>query len=42
MEKTTKFFNRRNFIKATTVLAAGLTGVPLISEGGRVIEKDDG
>lgn len=41
MEKTIQNFNRRKFIKATSALTAGLTGVALISQAGWRIEKED-
>lgn len=41
MEKPTKNFNRRNFIKATATFTAGLTGVASLSQTGTMIEKED-
>ncbi len=41
MEKSASAFNRRNFIKAGTVLTAGLTAAPIISKAEKIIEKDD-
>ncbi len=41
MEKKTKNFNRRNFIKTTATLTAGLTGIASISQAETNIEKED-
>jgi hypothetical protein len=42
MEKLRKIYNRRNFIKAATVIGTGATAaVPLICNAERIFEKDD-
>ena len=41
MEKLNRNTNRRNFIKATGAVAAGITGIALISQTGRMIDKGD-